>query len=108
MPSNSDLDNANDMSSELKKLLETYSAIHTEALRVYRPLVRSVINGAITEKQDIERIFDGLINFCGEPEFVELLKELGRYMYRKEPAMVAEYILLYKEIYDSDEEDDNQ
>lgn len=108
MPSNSDLDNATNMPPELKKLLETYSAIHTEALHVYRPLVRSVINGAITEKADIERIFDGLINFCGEPEFVELLKKLGRFMYKKEPAMVAEYILLYKEIYDSDEEDESQ
>ena len=75
MPSNSDLDNATNMPPELKKLLEIYSAIHTEALHVYRPLVRSVINGAITEKADIERIFDGLINFCGEPEFVELLKK---------------------------------
>ena len=73
--------------------------INEIAATEYRVLVEDVISGRITEESKIEKVMDGLLNFCDSPECLELFKRLSGYTLYKYPEMTVDYINLYRELF---------
>ena len=72
----------------------------------YAPIVDDIIAGKITEEDEIEHVMDWMLDFCQFDNMLELFKKLCRGIYYKYPSLVMDYILFYKEMWDSDNEED--
>ena len=47
-------------------------------------------------KERIERIMDGLLDFCDDEKFLALYKDLCRHVYNQYPQLVGEHINLFR------------
>ena len=75
------------------------------ALAGIKPRLDNVIRNRITDSKTIERLLDELLDCAGmSEEGLVLFKRLCRYYFRIDPTATAEYIYIYRELYDSDDE----
>jgi hypothetical protein len=84
---------------------------HKKLLSVYLPLhmseVNAIINNGIQDIGIIDRKMDELLDLAGmDNRYLALFKRLCRYYYQIDPVAVVEYIGIFREVYDSDENDD--
>ena len=76
------------------------------ALAGIKPRLDNVIRNRITDSKIIERLFDELLNCAGmSEEGLMLFKRLCRYYFRIEQTVTAEYIYIYRDLYDSDDDE---
>jgi hypothetical protein len=76
-----------------------------------KPEVDAVIHNRVTDKRIIESLLDQLLNYAGMSESgLTLFKCLCRYYYYINLEVTAEYIYAYRDLYDSDdiEEDEEE
>ena len=52
------------------------------------------------DDKDIQRLLDGLLDFCGDENVLLLYKKLCRYYWDINPQATAEYINIYRETWD--------
>lgn len=86
----------NTVLKELEQLLTQFNEQKKSIYNHYVQLVTSVFNGLITTETDIERILDGLLDFCDDECFLQLYKQLCRHIYNEFPQMVGEHINLFR------------
>jgi hypothetical protein len=84
---------------------------HTKFLSAYLPLhtseVSAIINNGIKDIGVIDRKMDELLDLAGmDNRYLALFKRMCRYYYQIDPVAVVEYIGIFREVYDSDENDD--
>jgi len=93
--------------SHLKELEETIYALNRlrdSAFAQYTTLVDSVLRNEITDQRQLERIMDGLLDFCDEERFLQIYKKLCRHIFYRHPQMVGEHIRLFRaQFEDADE-----
>lgn len=65
---------------ELRDIVEGISKLRDAAYTHYSLLVEQVLKDRITDEQQLERIMDGLCDFCDEIRFIELYRSLCRHM----------------------------
>ena len=70
-----------ELSPELKEMALRLAELYDNAYGVYSQIVGSILCDAITDRNEIEHIMDGLLDFAEDPKFVELYKELCRHIY---------------------------
>lgn len=75
------------------------------AVDQYEPIVNMVLSGYITGEDEIAHIMDEMLDFCQFDNMLQLFKKLCRGIYHQYPSLVADYIMIYKELWDSDEDD---
>ena len=49
-------------------------------------------------------LLDGLLDFCGTEKMLSLFKKLCRYYWKINPNATAEYVNIYRKLWDSEEE----
>ena len=82
--------------SELKNLLAAFEAQKAQIYLHYQQMVNSVLSGQIISEREIERLMDGLLDFCDDEKFLALYKDLCRHVYNQYPQLVGEHINLFR------------
>ena len=62
--------------------------------------VDAVILTKSRDAQSIERLLDGILDFCFDPSMLQLFKKLCRYYYAIDPGATASYVHAYREMWD--------
>lgn len=103
MPDHNKLDE-NNIDVLVEYIGETASRLAKQAYDIYVQEINYIIDLKLTNIKDIERILDGLLGCCYDPSILKLFKKLCRYYYYIDKQAVAEYIAVYKEMWDNDDE----
>jgi hypothetical protein len=64
--------------------------------------MNDIIDSNCREKRRIERTLDGMLDFCFDKNMLELFRKLCRYYYAINPKVTAEYVLAYRDMWDSE------
>lgn len=87
-------------------LARSIHAFHEKAITIMKRDVAPEIDWVVRTKQKdfmaIERILDILLNLAFDAEILRLFKKLCRYYFTINPQATAEYIDMYRELWDSD------
>lgn len=68
----------------------------------YSVEVDAVIRSQSRDIQRIERLLDGILDFCFDPAMLQLFKKLCRHYYTIDPAATAFYVHAYRDMWDSE------
>lgn len=90
------------------KLAEQLSGLHDQALRVYEPLVDGIIRSKNRDVRMIEQMLDGLLGFCCDDRALEVYRRLCRYYWDIDPVATADYVMAYRDMWDSEEEQNTE
>ena len=74
-----------------------------QALYQYTPIAEDIIAGRITGENNIERHLDFMLDFCWDDTVLLLYKRVLRSLYKEYPALVASYVYAYRDMWDSEE-----
>ena len=89
--------------SRIIELAEQIHQLHKQAKHEYQPIVDSIIGAGRRDVREIERTLDELLDFAGSDSCLPLFRRLCRYYWDFDPAAAAEYVLAYREMWDSEE-----
>ena len=90
--------------NELKELFAKYEELKVGILNRYTQLVTAVLNGEITDENEMEEIMDGLLDYGDDERFLSLYKKICRHVYYKYPKLVGEHVNLYRMIFEEKED----
>lgn len=76
----------------------------SQAFLIYKPIVDDICSGRKIGSKELEEVLDGLLSMCMSDEIVCLFKRVCRQFYMQYPEVITDYVLLYKEIYEEEEE----
>ncbi|EKD29167.1 MAG: hypothetical protein ACD_79C00027G0001 [uncultured bacterium] len=85
---------------ELKQIISRFQNLIQEAFVIYSPLVDDIIRKKSQNKNEIEHLLDGILDFCFDDKMLKLFKKLCRYFYYIDPKVTADYIYLYRDMWD--------
>ena len=88
------------MIEQLIPLIEQVQALHRQAYRQYLPEVDALIKSNIKDDNTIQALLDRLLDFCGDEQMLLLFKKLCRYYWDINPQATAEYINLFRELFE--------
>ena len=92
------------MTAAIKILAQQIASLNEQAYHSYAPLVEETINSKTSNQKQIEHLLDGLLDFCGTEKILSLFKKLCRYYWKINPNATAEYVNIYRKLWDSEEE----
>ena len=84
----------------IQQLEELKGALYQQ----YSRTVNLVIAGEITEKADIEKVLDSLLDFGDDERFYLLFRKLCRHVYTKHPDTAVEYVNIFRMMFGDDED----
>lgn len=87
--------------SDVKAIVDQFSNLANEALKVYTPMVNEIIEKQNQDENHIQRTLDYLLDFCLDEKMLTLYRRLCRYYWDINPQATANYIDYYREMYDS-------
>jgi len=90
----------------VRGLAENLRAIQELGIAQYTPVVRQIIRTRCRDAQHIQHTLDHLLDYACHPDGLALFKTLCRYYLQIDPAATADYVNIYREMWDSDEEED--
>ena len=90
------------MMNEIKAIAVQLQQLQQQAYIVYEPLVANLIAQQVKDNSQIEHLLDGILDFCGDSQMLQLYKKLCRYYWDINPQATADYINFYKEMWDSE------
>ncbi|MBL7076754.1 MAG: hypothetical protein ISS31_04715 [Kiritimatiellae bacterium] len=85
------------------ELAKEINRLHERARDEYQPTVNDIIRSSRRDVHEIERTLDGLLGFTGSDACLPLFRRLCRYYWDIDPVATAEYVLAYREMWDSEE-----
>jgi hypothetical protein len=88
------------ISRELRDLVSHLATLHHDALKAYTPLVDQTIADGSRNVKEIEHLLDGILDFCGDEKMLTIFKRLCRHYYGIDPRATAEYVHLYRKMWD--------
>ena len=94
-----------DYSAMLESMLgtvESLNQLRNQAYRHYSSLISLILRNEISSEHQLERIMDGLLDFCDEQRFLKLYKELCRHIFDRYPQLVGEHISIYRSLFESE------
>jgi hypothetical protein len=92
------------MDKEIKALAEQIQALNKQAFILYQPEVDALINAKIKDDKTIQRLLERILDFAHDAQILLLFKKMCRYYWTINPAATAEYVNLYREMWDSKNE----
>jgi len=84
----------------IKEIASRFSLLTKQAREEYKPLVYNIIDNNLKEDNEIQRILDGILDFCYDEKMLLLYRKLCKYYYDINPVVTIEYIGFYREMYD--------
>ncbi len=92
-----DLQPFRELASDLRRLT---SAAH----ELYAVEVATIIDTGSRDTSQIERVLDGLLDFCFETSMVTLYRTLCRYYFTLNPQATIAYVHAYRDMWDNEAE----
>lgn len=83
-------------------MIQKLQQIYDNAYTIYTDAVNSLIAAEKPSEHEVERILDGLLDFCWDIRFLDLFKRLCRYIYPMYPHLVTDYVHFYSSQYEED------
>jgi hypothetical protein len=90
----------------VSQLADKLRALHQRAVQQYTPIVQTIVRSRSRDVRRIEATLDGLLSHCGYEPALVLYKQLCRHYFTLDPAATVSYINTYREMWDSDTEDE--
>ncbi|PKL75690.1 MAG: hypothetical protein CVV27_14055 [Candidatus Melainabacteria bacterium HGW-Melainabacteria-1] len=89
--------------AKIAELASASAHIARQAEQAYTPEVEALIQAKIRDPHHIERLLDGILDFCFDPAMLSLFKRLCRYYFKIDPVATASYVQSYREMWDEAE-----
>lgn len=93
---------------DFSEIVQNIQAIYKQVVDVYKLQVDDFIRNKKTSQDQIEHLFDGMLDFCHNAEMLLQYKRLCRYYLYINPKVVGYYINAYRECWDSESETENE
>jgi len=93
-----------DMVQTIRKIAVAQQQLARQAEQQYSFEVESILRDQCREPQRIERLLDGMLDFCFDDEMLRLYKKLCRYYFKMDPEATASYVYAYREMWDEEED----
>lgn len=77
--------------------------LNTQAVKIYEPVVDSIVSSRSKDVSNIERTLDELLGLASSDEGLQLFKRLCRYYWTIAPEATAFYVHAYSDMWDSDD-----
>ena len=90
------------------EIMKNIQVVYKQAVDIYKLRVDDIIRNKITSQDEIEHLFDGMLDFCDDAEMLLHYKRLCRYYLYINPKVVGYYINAYRECWDSESEIENE
>jgi hypothetical protein len=97
-----------DMLRGIKAIAEDLRGIQELGVTQYTPVVDQIIATRSRDARHIQLTLDHLLDFACHPAGLALYKKLCRYYYTLDPAATADYVNYYREMWDTDELEDQK
>ena len=88
----------------LKKLAEETQYLAKTANTQFGFEVSDIIHNKIVDPKQIENLLDRILDFCFDEDVLLQFKRLCRYYYYIDPRATVEYIQIYREHWDNEED----
>lgn len=85
-----------------REIAQNIQAVYKQAINVYQLRVNDVIRDKNVSQDEIEHLFDGMLDFCDNTEMLLQYKRLCRHYLHIYPQIVGYYINAYRECWDSE------
>ena len=85
-------------------IIQQLEELKGELYQQYSRTVDLVIAGEITEKADIEKVLDSLLDFGDDERFYVLFRKLCRHVYTKHPDTAVEYVNIFRMMFGDDDD----
>lgn len=85
----------------VRPLAEQIAGLYDEAARRYEPEVDAIVGSGSRDEKRIEHTLDGLLDFGDDERILRLYKRLCRYYWTIDKTATAEYVMLYRDHWDS-------
>lgn len=97
--------NHNDLIKSISALAQFQEALGRQALDVYREPVEQILRTKSQDAEAIERLLDGMLDFCFNDDMLLLYRKLCRHFFAINPQVTAYYVYAYRDRWE--EESDN-
>ena len=95
-----------DLVRSISELAKARNQLAHQAEQQYAPEVEDVLRTQCRDPRRIERLLDGILDFCFDPAMLCLYKKLCRYYFEIDPRATASYVYAYRDMWDDEGEAD--
>ena len=88
------------MTQEFEHICNMIQQLNDDLLQLYTPTVKDICNRVEITESELEHFLDYLVSACISNDMLLLLKKVCRRFYQEYPEIIAEYIMIYKEMYE--------
>ena len=85
-----------------KELAESIEQNTRQAYEIYKEGVDRIYADKVQNVNEIERLLDYILTYCSDEKMLLLFKKLCRHYYKIDPVATAEYVTIYKDMWDED------
>ncbi len=89
---------------DIRALAASLHDLYRQLADACAPIVQDIIRTHCRDRNHIERTLDSLLDCACIPEGLALFKSLCRYYFTLDPSATADYINFYREMWDSDDD----
>lgn len=93
-----------DMVQTISKLALAQQQLARQAEQLYSVEVEAILRDKCRDPQRIERLLDGILDFCFDDEMLRLFKKLCRYYFKIDQEATVSYVHTYREMWDEEED----
>ena len=86
----------------IKEIVEGIQGLALKALRSYAPQAQAVMASGCTDKECIEMLLDGMLDFCWDKEMLEWYRKLCRHYYGIDQQAAVGYVYAYRDMWDNE------
>jgi hypothetical protein len=109
MPMKSEMEpQANELFQAVGKLAVTQQQLARQAEQLYSVEVEAILRDKCRDPQHIERLLDGILDFCFDDGMLRLFKKFCRYYFKIDQEATVSYVHTYREMWDEQEDFKNR
>jgi hypothetical protein len=92
-----------DLVRSIGELAKARNELAHQAGQQYVPEVEDVLRTQCRDPNRIERLLDGILDFCFDPAMLRLYRKLCRYYFTINPEATVSYVNAYRKMWDEGE-----
>jgi hypothetical protein len=89
-----------DLVRSIAELAKARNQLAHQAEQQYAPEVEGVLRTQCCDPNRIERLLDGILDFCFEPPMLRVYRKLCRYYFTIDPEATVSYVNAYRDMWD--------
>ena len=93
-----------DLVQSIGEIAKTRDQLAHQAEKQYALEVEDILKTQCRDPRQIERLLDGLLDFCFDPAMLYLYKKLCRYYFEIDPEATTSYVSAYRKMWDEEGE----